>query len=420
MSGPCRSRSSDRFIDALSAQPDSAFATASPVSWSRASPAMLPVVFLPAPWWCSWYASFALWAPAAQPARTSTSTAMRTGTECPRRRPPPRPTHLAVSNQANVQRITGQTRSVACAYYPGHGALYPRGTAGHPAIPACKGGGSDAPAVQDGVAVGKVVEVTRKVTATRGGQTRTLDARSEVSGDDVVETAADGRVTIVLAHNNATWALGPGKKSKVSESPAWALAKVIVPRAASTRPRRPPVVTPSARPRPPTRSRSCAGGKADDRHPADRRCTATDRAADAGSGSGCGAGPGRSRAAASSAESGREEQGRRWRGARPAARERWRVAEAFAVGAVGWWRPFGGWSGRHPAAEERGEPRDDGHARVRHRRGRRRAEGEVSRRGRENEDHARRRQARRRVLRQSRRIKLTADPSTDVMMNLKK
>jgi len=94
---------------------------------------------------------------------------------------------------------------------------------------ACSGGGGDAPAVEPGKAVGKVVEITGKVTATRGTVTRDLDASSTVSGDDVITTAGDGRVTILLAHNNAKWDLGPNKREQVSTSMAWKLAKVDAP-----------------------------------------------------------------------------------------------------------------------------------------------------------------------------------------------
>jgi hypothetical protein len=94
---------------------------------------------------------------------------------------------------------------------------------------ACKGGGADAPAVEPGKVVGKVLEVTGKVTATRGTATRDLDASSTVSGDDVITTAGDGRVTILLDHNNAKWDLGPNKHEQVSTSMAWQLAKVDAP-----------------------------------------------------------------------------------------------------------------------------------------------------------------------------------------------
>lgn len=100
------------------------------------------------------------------------------------------------------------------------------------AIASCEGkdGG---PAVQAGVAAGKVVELTGTVTATRGGETRTLTVGSEVSGDDEVATGADGAVAIVLAHNNATWQLTANKHGKLAESLAWGLAKVDTPAGAA-------------------------------------------------------------------------------------------------------------------------------------------------------------------------------------------
>ncbi len=94
---------------------------------------------------------------------------------------------------------------------------------------ACKSGEGDAPVVEPGKAVGKVLEITGKVTATRGTVTRDLDASSTVSGDDVITTAGDGRITILLAHNNAKWDLGPNKHEQVSTSMAWRLAKVDAP-----------------------------------------------------------------------------------------------------------------------------------------------------------------------------------------------
>jgi hypothetical protein len=72
---------------------------------------------------------------------------------------------------------------------------------------------------------GKVLEVTGKVSATRGAATRTLAAQAEVFADDVVETAADGSVVILLAHNNARWSLEGGLRSRVDESVAWKLEK---------------------------------------------------------------------------------------------------------------------------------------------------------------------------------------------------
>jgi hypothetical protein len=77
--------------------------------------------------------------------------------------------------------------------------------------------GADAPAVQPGV--------TGAVTATRAGATRVLVENSPISGDDTITTAADGRITILLAHNNARWELGPGNTREVAASPAWGLAR---------------------------------------------------------------------------------------------------------------------------------------------------------------------------------------------------
>lgn len=92
------------------------------------------------------------------------------------------------------------------------------------ATAACKDAG-DAPTVQPGVAAGKVLDLEGTVTATRGGTTRTLAKGSEVSGDDEIATAADGAVTIVLAHNNARWDLNANKRGKVGDSDAWTMAK---------------------------------------------------------------------------------------------------------------------------------------------------------------------------------------------------
>jgi len=92
------------------------------------------------------------------------------------------------------------------------------------AATSCKGG-SDAPAVTPGAPVGKVLELAGKVTATRGTDVRTLVPGGEISADDVIGTAADGRVVILVAHNNARWDLGPNKQAKVGDSLAWTAAK---------------------------------------------------------------------------------------------------------------------------------------------------------------------------------------------------
>ncbi|MBV8762092.1 MAG: hypothetical protein JO257_32665 [Deltaproteobacteria bacterium] len=83
----------------------------------------------------------------------------------------------------------------------------------------------DAPAAQAGAPAGTVVDVQGTVTVAG----KPLAKGATVNGDDVVDTGADGHVRIVLAHNNATWDLGPNKHEKVSASLAWTLAKVDTP-----------------------------------------------------------------------------------------------------------------------------------------------------------------------------------------------
>ena len=73
------------------------------------------------------------------------------------------------------------------------------------------------------VAAGTVVEVGGTVTATRAAKSRSLAKAAPVYADDVIETAADGSVVIVLAHNNARWSLEGGFKARVDESVAWKL-----------------------------------------------------------------------------------------------------------------------------------------------------------------------------------------------------
>ena len=93
------------------------------------------------------------------------------------------------------------------------------------AVAACSGK-SDPPAAQPGLSAGTVVELTGKVTATRGTDVRTLTEGGEISSDDVIDTSADSRVVILVTHNNARWDLGPNKHSKVADSLAWTAAKV--------------------------------------------------------------------------------------------------------------------------------------------------------------------------------------------------
>lgn len=83
------------------------------------------------------------------------------------------------------------------------------------------GGGASGPAVVAGAPAGDVTEVSGSVTATRDGKPRPLVVGDAVSGDDVVETGADGRVAIRLRHNLVPWTLGPGKKEQVAASLAW-------------------------------------------------------------------------------------------------------------------------------------------------------------------------------------------------------
>jgi len=98
------------------------------------------------------------------------------------------------------------------------------------AAAAC-GSKEDAPAATPGAPVGKVLEIDGTVTATRGTAVRTLTTGGEISTDDEIATAADGRVVILIAHNNARWDLGPNRTSRVNESLAWTAAKQAGPAA---------------------------------------------------------------------------------------------------------------------------------------------------------------------------------------------
>jgi hypothetical protein len=85
----------------------------------------------------------------------------------------------------------------------------------------CGSSASSGPAVVAGAPAGDVAEVSGTVTATRDGTPRPLTVGAEVSGDDVIETGADGRVSITLRHNRVAWSLGPGSKEQVGASLAW-------------------------------------------------------------------------------------------------------------------------------------------------------------------------------------------------------
>jgi hypothetical protein len=121
---------------------------------------------------------------------------------------------------------------------------------------ACGGGGSG-PKVVAGAPAGDVTEVSGTVTATRDGKARPLAVGDEVSGDDIVETGADGHVAIRLRHNLVPWTLGPGKKETVSASLAWK-----APRASEVAAG-------------PTGERSGAAGRHAEREAADTAATAT-------------------------------------------------------------------------------------------------------------------------------------------------
>ncbi|HTJ41249.1 MAG TPA: AgmX/PglI C-terminal domain-containing protein [Kofleriaceae bacterium] len=92
---------------------------------------------------------------------------------------------------------------------------------------------SSAPAIVPGAPAGDVTEISGDVHATRDGKPRALAKGDVVSGDDVIATGADGRVTIVLRHNQVPWSLGPNKEKKVGDSAAWAAAKGAAPEGVS-------------------------------------------------------------------------------------------------------------------------------------------------------------------------------------------
>jgi hypothetical protein len=89
---------------------------------------------------------------------------------------------------------------------------------------ACSSSGDRGAAPADGAPAGDVTEKRGDVRAIRAGASRALEVGGVVAADDVIKTGADGRVAILLRHNHVTWALGPGKEKKVSESAAWTAA----------------------------------------------------------------------------------------------------------------------------------------------------------------------------------------------------
>ncbi|MCX5746936.1 MAG: hypothetical protein NT062_31075, partial [Proteobacteria bacterium] len=92
--------------------------------------------------------------------------------------------------------------------------------------PACSKPSAEPPPALARAKVGVVLEVTGKVTATHDGQTRDLAQGAEVVTDDVIATAADGKITIELLHNHARWSLGGGRQGAVRTSAAWDLPVV--------------------------------------------------------------------------------------------------------------------------------------------------------------------------------------------------
>jgi hypothetical protein len=71
---------------------------------------------------------------------------------------------------------------------------------------------------------GTVIELDGKVTARHAEAVLTLAVGSPVGADDVIETGADGRVVIELAHNHARWELGANKSQRVRDSIVWKVA----------------------------------------------------------------------------------------------------------------------------------------------------------------------------------------------------
>ncbi len=132
---------------------------------------------------------------------------------------------LSLPNLPKVLRITLKTATVACAYNPVMLRALFVGVLAVSAVAGCGKKSDDAPKVAVGTAAGKVIELSGKVSATRDGKTRDLAQGGEVFGDDQIETAADGAVTIELFHNGAHWSVIANKKARVDASLAWSLDK---------------------------------------------------------------------------------------------------------------------------------------------------------------------------------------------------
>lgn len=91
------------------------------------------------------------------------------------------------------------------------------------AVAACGKSGDGRPA-PDQVA-GEVVEVAGDVQIEQGGATTAAVVGAKVHGADTIITGADGRVTVLLYHNRARWALDGGKRKRVDQSVAWRAPK---------------------------------------------------------------------------------------------------------------------------------------------------------------------------------------------------
>lgn len=83
--------------------------------------------------------------------------------------------------------------------------------------PKVSASGSAAGSAVTSAPAGRVLAVAGTVTVA-GKQLANGDG---VGADDLIDTAADGSVTIELAHNLARWELGPDKHVRVRESLAW-------------------------------------------------------------------------------------------------------------------------------------------------------------------------------------------------------
>ncbi|MDB4959059.1 MAG: hypothetical protein JWO36_6628 [Myxococcales bacterium] len=84
---------------------------------------------------------------------------------------------------------------------------------------------SDSAKVEPGAAAGKVIEVTGTVTAYLTSEARaagrTLHAGDTIAGSETIDTGAEGRITIELAHNLVRVDLPPNTQKKLTETIGW-------------------------------------------------------------------------------------------------------------------------------------------------------------------------------------------------------